>query len=228
MKYYHFYLIFGKNIVGKEPWLETEWMNTFEPLFNKIVELSPNKKNTGLRVLEFAKQNDNDDYYKECKLGRLKWDKKSHEKWTLKNNDKRLFHHFSLWTPIWTVCEKNNITPDIYLSISNEHRFGEDKKYIFDTLVTLAIAEEIGDIPKEIIMELSKAFNSKRTVYNKRGWSRGMRDEDKRWELRNSIQDTYSYGMYADVGSDDRNVSLCSDITDFEKIIFEPYWEIIC
>ncbi|GHS89636.1 hypothetical protein FACS189487_10250 [Campylobacterota bacterium] len=220
---YHFYLIFGKNSAGKEPWQEKEWDNTIEPLFNKIIGLSPDNKNTGVRVLEMAKQNEGDKYYKQFKLGRIKWDKKSHEKWTLKNNDKRLFEHFASWTPIWTICEKNHLSPDIYLSISNEHYLGSDVKYIFDTLVTIGIAEETGNIPKEIILELSKAFNSKRTVYNKRKWGVGKYDEDKRWSFINSIQDTSSFGMYKNEDIVNSNIHK----TEFNKIIFEPYWEII-
>ena len=152
-RFYHFYLIFGENIVGREPWLENEWFNNFEPLFNNIIETSSHKKDTGLRILEMVKENEIDKYFKEYKLGRLKWDKKSHEKWTLKNNDKRQFLHFALWTPLWTICEKNNTSPDIYISISNENMPNINKPCKFDTLITIAIAEENDNASKNIIRE---------------------------------------------------------------------------
>ena len=212
---YHFYLIFGINIFEKEPWMENEWFNKFEPLFNKIIEISPFQKDTGIRVIE-----DDGNF----KLGRLKWDKKSHEKWTLKNNDKRTFEHFESWTPIWTICEKNNTAPDIYLSIWNEY-LGELKKeyqfeYQFNTLVTIAIAEDIGNISIDLIKDLSEKFNSKKTVYNKRTWGKGKFDESKKWEFINCIQDTHSRGIYK---GNDLNIHK----TKFEEILFEPYWEII-
>jgi hypothetical protein len=193
---YHFYLIFGKNIIGKEPWLEDEWFNKFEPFLKKIIEISPSQKDTSLRVLEYAKKNESDKYYKEYKLGRLKWDEQSHKKWTLKNNDARVFAHFESWTPTWTICDKNHLSPDIYLSFWNEGRVYQTRQ--FDTLVTIAITDEIGNLPNEIITGLSKAFNAKRTVYNKRKWGEGKKDDNGKWSFINSILYTHSLGIYKD------------------------------
>jgi hypothetical protein len=218
---YNFYLIFGENVTGKEPWLEKEWINKFEPLFDKIIKISPNNKETGLRVLEYAKINETDKYYKEYKLGKLRWDEKSQNKWTLKNNDARLFAHFESWTPLWTICEKNHLSPDIYFSFWNEGNIYESRQ--FDTLVTIGISDDIGDIPKGIILELSKTFNSKRTVYNKRKWGEGKTDVNKKWSFINSILDTDSLGIYKEKDKVNLNVHTI----DFKKIKFEPYWEII-
>jgi hypothetical protein len=218
---YHFYLIFGEIINGKEPWFEEEWSNNFQPLFDKIIQISLNSKDTGLRVLEYKKINETDKYYKEYKLGKLRWDEKSHNKWTLKNNDPRLFAHFESWTPLWTICEKNNLSPDIYFSISNEANIYESRQ--FDTLVTLAISDDIGKIPMELILKLSKIFNSKKTVYNKRKWGEGKKDDMRKWYFINSILDSDSLGIYKD--KDIKNLNIHT--IDFNKIVFEPYWEII-
>ena len=222
---YHFYLIFGVNNPEKEPWMENEWFNNFEPLFSKIIEASSSKNDTGIRVLEMIKENENEKYYKECKLGRLKWDKKSHEKWTLKNNDKRTFLHFASWTPIWTICEKNNTPPDIYISIWNEYSKLPKEyqlEYQFNTFVTITIAENIGNLPTELLEELSKKFNSKKTVYNKRTWGKGKHDEKNQWKFINSIQDTNSHGIYTNEKIKGLNIHTIK----FEEIEFEPYWEI--
>ena len=222
---YNFYVIFGENQLGKEPWMEDEWFNIFEPLFNRIVEKSPYKNDTGLRVLEMAKENDNDQYWKECKLGRLKWDKKSHEKWTLKNNDKRFFEHFALWTPLWTICEKTDRSPDIYISISNEKRINMKYPCQFDTFITIAIAEEIENIEKDKIIELSKSFNSKRTVYVKKSWFGGKKDENNKWDLKDWIDClSTGNGIYMETK---KFKSLDMHIIDFKNIEFEPYWEIV-
>ena len=218
---YHFYLIFGENIVGKEPWIEGEWFNKFELLFKKIIEKSNLQKDTGLRVLEYGKKNETDQYYKEYKLGKLRWDEQSHKKWTLKDNDARLFSHFEAWTPLWTYCDKNHISPDIYFSFWNEGDIYEEKQ--FDTLVTIAVVEEIGSIPKEIVTGLSKAFNSKRTVYNKRKWGEGKKDEKGKWSFINSILDTHSSGIYKDEKIKNLNIHSIK----FEELLFEPYWEIV-
>ena len=222
---YHYYLIFGANKQGKEPWLENEWFNDFEPLFNNINDISSYKNDTRLRILEMMKENETDKYWKAYKLGRLRWDKKSHEKWTLKNNDKRKFHHFALWTPSWTICERNNMAPDIYISISNEEGVNINTPCQFDTFVAIAIAEEIGNIPKDIILKLSEKFNSKRTVYVKKSWFSGKVDENNKWDLKDWIDCmSTGNGIYMETK---KLKSLNMHIIEFNKIEFEPYWEIV-
>jgi hypothetical protein len=222
---YHYYIIFGVNHPEKEPWLENEWFRDFEPLFNNIIEISPYKKDTGLRVLEYKKVNETDKYYKEYKLGRLKWDKKSHEKWTLKDNDNRRFHHFESWTPLWTICEKNKTAPDIYISISNEKDSRGNAQRQFDTFVTIAIAENIGTMSKNIILKLSEKFNSKRTVYVKKSWFNGIKDVNNKWDLKDWIDCmSTGNGIYMETK---KLKSLDMHKIEFDKIEFKPYWKII-
>jgi hypothetical protein len=222
---YHFYLIFGENIPGKEPWLENEWFNNFEPFFNKIIEISPYKKDTGLRVLEMAKENETDKYYKEYKMGKLNWDKKSNEKWTLKLEDKRHFSHFQSWTPRWTICDKIKKAPDIHLSFSNENNFRHKDILQFDTMVTIAIGKEFKKLDTGIIEELSEKFNSKRTVYVEKSWFSGKRDENNKWDLKDWMDCISSgNGIYMETK---KLKSLDMHIIEFNKIEFEPYWEII-
>jgi hypothetical protein len=219
---YHFYLFFGKNIHGKEPWLENEWFHNFEPLFDKIIELSPYKKDTGLRVLEMAKENETDKYYKEYKMGKLNWDKKSNEKWTFKADDKRYFSHFESWTPRWTICDKIKKAPDIYLSFNNENYPKNEKLLQFDILGSIAVSEDIGNVDVEIIKKLSEKFNSKRTVYVKKTWFSGKIDENNKWNLKDWINYICSWnGIYKEA------IKLNIHTVEFNKIKFEPYWEVI-
>jgi hypothetical protein len=221
-KIYNFYLIFGENSPGREPWLENEWFNNFEPLFNKIIEISPYKKDTGLRVYEMEKKDESNEYYKEYKLGKLNWDKKSNEKWTLRTNDKRYFMNFQSWTPRWTICDKIKDAPDIFLSISNENYPNNKTALEFDTMVVIAISESIGTIDIETIKELSKNFNSKRTVYTKRGWFKGKPDDNGKWNLHDWMDCISSgNGIYKAA----KNLNMHT--IEFNKIEFEPYWEII-
>ncbi|MDU1892380.1 MAG: hypothetical protein E6767_16970 [Dysgonomonas sp.] len=216
---YQFYLIFGNIEKGKGPWTQSEWYNSFEPLFSKLLQQSSGFEKTGIRVLEYKKEVDGSQ--SNVKLGRLKWDKKSHDKWTLLSNDNREFTHFESWTPIWTVCEKNNTAPDIYISIWNEHYLGENKHYQFDSFIVIAIAEDLKTDNTEIIKNLSKNFNAKRTVFNIRTWGRGKYDESETWKFNNWIQDTSSFGVYK------KGSTLNFHDTKFEDIEFEPYWNII-
>jgi hypothetical protein len=219
---YHFYLIFGENKIWKEPWLENEWFNNFEPLFDKIIEISSYKKDTGLRVLEMAKENETDKYYKEYKMGKLNWDQKSHEQWTLKTEDKRCFMHFESWTPRWTICDKINKAPDIYLSFHNEKSLGNNSPLQFDILASIAISEDIGNADMELIKKISEKFNSKRTVYVKKTWFGGKIDENNKWNLKDWINYICSWnGIYKDA------VKLNIHTVEFNKIEFEPYWKII-
>jgi hypothetical protein len=54
--------------------MENEWFNIFEPIFNKIIEISPYKKDTGIRVLEYAKKNEDEQYYKEHKVRKTEFE----------------------------------------------------------------------------------------------------------------------------------------------------------
>src|SRR5688500_361461 len=73
---FRFYILFGEIKNDKLPWSKSEWNETHEPLLRKILQSSPEQKNTGIRVLEYKKMNGNSAYYTDCKLGRLKWDEK--------------------------------------------------------------------------------------------------------------------------------------------------------
>jgi hypothetical protein len=216
---YEFYLIFGKITENHELWRRETWTTVYEPIFRRILELSPEFEKTGIRVLEYGKKEETDQYMSEIKLGRLKWNKKSHDKWTLDQEDKRFFNHFESWTPIWTICEKTDKSPDIYISIWNEKYLGEEKHYEFDIFVTIAIAEDLQVQTKEHIQELSRLLQSRRTVFNIRTWGRGKQDKEKGWEFINWIQDTSSFGIYK------KGKTLNLHDTKFETIEFEPYWE---
>jgi hypothetical protein len=229
---YHFYLIFGVNVPGREPWLRKEWTERFEPLFRQVIELSPQSKNTGLRVLEYKKK-ENSEFYGEHKLGRLRWDAKSHDKWTIGDENKDIvFSHFAAWTPIWTLCDKTKNWPDAYVSIDYERAFDDNREklersvasdfeYQFDTLVTLAVAADVGEVPENVIRVLSDAFCAKRTVYTTRSWLRGRKDEGGKWSFINSIADTSSMGMYKDAQK------LNFHMAPFADVQWEPYWKVI-
>lgn len=133
----------------------------------------------------------------------------------------RKFQLLDCWTPMRTVCAKIDSAPDIYFSIGYEGNHPIKEKIKFDLFIVIAIAEDLNYNGLENILELSKAINSRKTVYKTRCWG-GMREEteDYSWEFINSIQDTTSFGIY-------KAATLDIHDTEFKKLKFEPYWTTI-
>lgn len=220
---YDFYLIFGQKDEDKSPWITTNWKSDFEPFFELLIKKSEFSKNTALRVTKYKSEKriskkDNQEfvYHSEIKLGRLKWDNKSHDKWTTPNNIENYFQDFQLWTPIWTICEKKQSPPDIYITVSNETDFENKRKTEFGYFIVIAIAKSLNLDSKTILKELSERINSKATILKTRRW--GNPEKTGNWTFVNWIQDTFSNGIYKG-----QNLHLF----DFDKLEFEPIWEVI-
>lgn len=214
---YDFYLFLGESTNEHLPWNHEIWNDHVEPLIDEIIAKSVEYKDTGIRVLEYQKL-PNSEYYKELKLGRIRWNKKSHDKWTIQKESDIKFKHFELWTPIWTKCEKSSSAPDVFLTIENENDFNNERDIQFNVFAVLAIATDLKFDCHNIITELSDNLKAKKTIKNVRKWSRGKEDKDKNWKFDNWIQDTFSNGIY-------KGQSLHK--FNFEDIEFEPYWETI-
>ena len=222
-KVYDFYLIFGQIDENKSPWIKTNWKSDFEPYFDLLIKQTENGKETGIRAIKYKpekrlskKDNTEFTYHSDVKLGRLKWDEKSHEKWTTINNVENYFLNFELWSPIWTICEKRQSPPDIYIKISNERDFENKREIKFGYLIVVAIAKNLKMDSKTIIKELSEKINSKATMLKTRRW--GYPEKTGNWTFTNGIQDTFSNGIYKE-----------KDIHtfDFDELEFEPTWEAI-
>lgn len=220
---YDFYLIFGQIDESKSPWNTTIWKSEFQTLLDGLIKQSEFAKDTALRVTKYKpekrlskKDNKEFFYHSEVKLGRLKWDHKSHDKWTTPNNTENYFQDFQLWTPIWTICEKRQSPPDIYITISNENDFENKREIKFGYLIVVAIAENLKIDSKPTLRELSEKINSKATILKTRKW--GKPEKAGNWTFGNWIQDTFSNGIY-----EGRNLHTF----DFDKLVFEPTWEIV-
>nr|WP_199000939.1 hypothetical protein [Flavobacterium sp. ASV13] len=218
---YHFYLLFADTTKGNEPWSKTVWTKQVQPILDKIIKKSKYYDKTGLGVLAYTPKLKSE-YFDEVKFGKLRWDEKSFEKWTVTEANKEIqFEHFDCWTPMRTVCGKIDSAPDIYIAISNEQNHPIKDKIKFDILMIIAIAEEIDFKGLDEITELSKVLNAKRTVYRKRRWG-SVHDPEKnaQWSFINSIQDTSAFGIY-------KAETLDIHDTKFEDLKFEPYWTTI-
>lgn len=220
---YDFYLIFGQTDESKSPWIATNWKSDFEPYFDKLIKQAGNVKDTGIRAIKYkpetrVSKKDNKEfvYHSEIKLVRLKWDNKSHEKWTTPNNVDSYFLNFELWSPIWTISEKRQSPPEIFITISNERDFEDKREIKFGYFMVVAIAKNLKLNSKSILRELSERINSKATILKTRKW--GKTEKAGNWTFVNWIQDTFSNGIY-------KGESLHS--LDFNELEFEPIWEVI-
>jgi len=222
---YDYFWIFLDDIIGKQIWTKAEWENYYEPLFKQLPMLSPYFKNTGLRVLAYEPSLKKENAFSDIKYGQLNWDEKSHRKWTISNNDIVLFTRFESWTPKWTICEKIESSPDVFLSISNERNCYSQKlvnmPFEFDTFITVAIAQEIVENCVDQVIDISKNIKANKTLYLERTWSKGPPDPNKIWSLKNSIQDVNTYGVYTK-----ENIRRLHDCK-LSEIEFEPYWKVI-
>lgn len=220
---YDFYLIFGQKDPNKSPWITNNWKSDFEPYFDLLIKQSKNLKQTGIRAIKYkpekrVSKKDNKEfiYHTDIKLGRLKWDEKSHEKWTVDNNLENYFLNFELWTPIWTICDKKQTAPDIYITISNERDFENKRDIKFGYFIVVSIAKSLKLDSKPILRELSEKINSKATILKTRRWDKP--ENAGNWTFVNWIQDTFSNGIY-----EGKNLHSF----DFDKLEFEPIWEVI-
>lgn len=220
---YDYFLLFGQNDESKFPWIKSSWDENFEPYLDRLLKQAGSFKDTGLRVIKYKpeiriakKDNKEFTYHSKVKLGRLKWNGKSHQKWTSLNNADNYFLNLELWTPIWTVCEKRSSPPDIFITISNERDFENKRSIQFGYFIVIAIAKNLRLDSKPIIRELSEKINAKATISKTRIW--GKPEKVGNWTFVNWIQDTYSNGIY-----EGQNLHSF----DFRELEFEPYWEII-
>jgi hypothetical protein len=219
---YDFCLIFGQTNENKLPWITANWKSDFEPYFDLLIKQNGIFKEVGCRATKYklekriSKKEKEFIYHSEIKLGKLKWDEKSHEKWTMSNNMDNYFLDFESWSPSWTICEKRQSPPDVYISISNETDFENNRNIKFGYFIVVAIAKSLKFDSKPILKELSERINSKATILKTRKWGKSEKDEN--WTFVNGIQDTFSNCIYKG-----RNLHLFN----FEELEFEPTWEVM-
>lgn len=215
-KKYHFNLLLIKTENGNHIWNKENWKKNIENTLNNIFKNSNHFEKIGIKVLEYEKY-PNTHFFRPIKLGKLVWNEKLNEKWTF-DNPEMYFQNLEISIPNLSYCEKENITPDIFVYINNERDFLNQKNIQFDTFIVIAIATDLKFDWKYYILLLSKKLNSLKTITTTRAWETGKKDPKKNWTFHNSIQDTFTNGIYKNQNIHNFN---------FEEIEFEPYWEII-
>lgn len=79
-------------------------------------------------------------------FGRMGWDARGHAKWThtQATTDAR-FMSLEAWAPAWTTCEKDDLAPDLFISLFNENYLNHaGKPLLFGQRLVCAIATDLG------------------------------------------------------------------------------------
>lgn len=79
-------------------------------------------------------------------FGRMGWDDKSQARWTHgPDTSGARFMSLEAWAPTWTVCEKDDLAPDLFISLFNEPLLNAaGRPLLFGQRLVCAIATDLG------------------------------------------------------------------------------------
>jgi hypothetical protein len=137
------------------------------------------------------------------KFGRVGWKDADHQKWchgspTNKDASKSWsFLASEVWAPAWTMCERENLAPDVFLSITDESLGGDYRKdLLFNPVVVFAVLTELAlRQPNEVraaVTALRDLASAKLVGYNRRPWGKPAGSVG----FTNAIQDLGVTGLF--------------------------------
>lgn len=115
---------------------------------------------------------------KSIPFGRLGWNAKSHAKWThTPATTQARFMSLEAWAPTWTVCEKDDQAPDVFLALANESLLGRAGKSLqFGQRLVCAIATDMGSAAaatsRQSLMQLAAQQEAVVFAHTQRQWGR--------------------------------------------------------
>src|SRR5271154_1727592 len=114
---YDLYVILGAPD-SSQIWNWQNWQKIASTL-DPIVALGRNK--AADRTTQFINGSRN-----AVSFGRIGWNEKGHQKWThnspatIETSKKWSFLKMEMWSPTWSVCEREKIAPDFFFAFRNE------------------------------------------------------------------------------------------------------------
>lgn len=111
-------------------------------------------------------------------FGRLGWDEKSHAKWThTAATTQARFMTVEAWAPTWTLCEKDDQAPDVFLALANESLLGRAGKPLqFGQRLVCAIATDMGPEAaatlRQALAQLAAQQDAVVFAHTRRQWGR--------------------------------------------------------
>jgi hypothetical protein len=138
----------------------------------------------------------------DVKFGRLGWNEADHQKWThgspktKKSSKSWDFRDVEIWAPAWNACEREDLAPDVFLSVANESDGSDDETLLFNPVVVLAVVSELAQQkPAEVraaVSALQKLTSAKLVGYKQRPWGKSTSS----YGYSDSIQELSQLGLF--------------------------------
>ena len=139
----------------------------------------------------------------EVKFGRLGWKESDHQKWSHGSPTNKAaskswsFLSFEMWAPTWTICQRENLAPDVFLAIANESLSGGYRQeLLFNPIVVFAVVSKLVEQhPSEVsavVLALQGLLSAKLAGYQRRPWGKAFGSAG----FTNSIQDLVVSGLF--------------------------------
>jgi hypothetical protein len=139
----------------------------------------------------------------EVKFGRLGWKESDHQKWShgsptnKEASESWSFLSLEVWAPVWTVCERENLAPDVFLSIADESLGGGYcQDLMFNPVVVFAavsaFAQGHPSAVSAVVSALRELTAAKLVGYQRRPWGKALGSVG----FTNSIQDLAVSGLF--------------------------------
>jgi hypothetical protein len=174
---YEVYVILGSAEMP-ELWLWDRWKTVAE-LFAPFTTVPRGK--AALRGDRYVPNPKRPGAYKPQGLGRIGWDRRSHEKWTFGSTLTKnvcsdwKFARVEAWAPSWNVCERERTAPDFYFQMTNENMLGlPNSKLAFNPVIIIAASVSLDHDyrlgARRAAGSLSSFVESKLFVCRQRPW----------------------------------------------------------
>lgn len=120
-------------------WQSEQWA-PFAAALAPVLAQTRSKGKTGVRSHQYNAQG------KLIAFGRMGWDDKSQAKWTHgPHTTGARFMSLEAWAPTWTACEKDDLAPDLFISVFNESRLNcAGRPLLFSQRLVCAVATDLG------------------------------------------------------------------------------------
>ena len=154
---FYSYYIFGK-YVDKPIWDWSNWKKCSE-LLQPIIDLCPQlpfiKSSQSIPEI-YGKDKQNASYDKgSLRFGRMIWNESNNEKWTTKYSDKEKWTFFDteIAFPTRSNCRKNNVNPEILISVHNEN-LTKTENPLIDQAITIHISSDL--LEKDMLSKIDE------------------------------------------------------------------------
>lgn len=113
-------------------------------------------------------------------FGRMGWDTKGHAKWThTQATTGARFMSLEAWAPAWTTCEKDDLAPDLFISLFNENYLNHaGKPLLFGQRLVCAVATDLGQeaaaTMRAALAQLAAKQQAPVFAHARRPWGKAM------------------------------------------------------